>query len=115
MALMLLGNTAVFRAELTQISRRGLAYCGDVWNQLDLIGVAALYASGFCFFCPSTDSDGDFAAVVKPQLRYLGAIGVLANAFALLQILRPFDATGPVIKMTVAMLQNKGERFHVFQ
>lgn len=40
-------------------------------------------------------------------IRYVGSIGVLANSFGLLQILSPFDVTGPVIKMTIAMLSDR--------
>lgn len=96
MGWMLLGNTAVLSAEVTQITQYGWEYCLSPWNWLDLIGVVALYASGIAHW-----------TVAVVGLRYIGAVGVLANSFALLQILSPFDVTGPVIKMTAAMLVNE--------
>ena len=40
-------------------------------------------------------------------VRYVGALGFLLNSFSFLQLLRPFDETGPVIKMTMEILEDR--------
>lgn len=65
------------------------------WNMLDIAGVAALYTS------VSAHTAG-----LNSVLAYSGALGVLFNFLSILQLLRPYEVTGPVIKMTTTILLN---------
>ena len=107
---LLLSNTLVFVAEMRQLQ---LAYseqqrrqdvessCGRVvsahldswWNRCDIAGIAALYVASVAHF-----------ARLETVLRQVGAVGVLLNAFSLLQLLRPFEKTGPLIKTVIEIL-----------
>eukprot|EP01045_Picozoa_sp_COSAG04_P018669 COSAG04_NODE_1744_length_5718_cov_22.631073_4_plen_271_part_00 len=66
-------------------------YFAEVWNCVDLAGIVALYVASAAHFL-----DADFALV------QVGGVGVLLNAWSVLQLLRPFSNTGPVIKVMTA-------------
>ena len=63
-------------------------YFRSWWNVCHLAGIAALYVASAAHF-----TDARFL------LEHLGAVGVLLNAFSLLELLQPFESTGVVIKV----------------
>ena len=65
------------------------------WNLIDLLGIVALYVAAAAHF-------GNEPFV----LEQVGAVGVLANAFSLLQLLQPFQATGTLIKVITSTIQS---------
>ena len=66
-------------------------YFTDPWNNIDLAGILALYVAILAHFL-----DADFV------LMQVGGLGVLLNAWSVLQLLRPFSSTGPMIKVMTA-------------
>eukprot|EP01043_Picozoa_sp_COSAG02_P047233 COSAG02_NODE_4505_length_5285_cov_2.317971_2_plen_1206_part_00 len=90
-------NTVVLADELLDISQDGvLNYFLSGWNLLDVGGLVALYVSVAAF-----------ATGNASMLNYSGAVGVFFNSFSILQLLRPFEGTGPVIKVTTAIVQKR--------
>ena len=99
-ALVLASNTLlVARCEICEVvyvcegdtlAQKLRCYLSDSWNWFDIFGVLALYVATAAHFV-------ELHSVLRP----VGAAGVLSNAFSLLQLLRPFDSTGPLIKIIV--------------
>jgi WD40 repeat protein len=89
-------NTIVLADEFLDILQDGVwGYVRSAWNLLDVGGLVALYVSVAAF------ATGNLSV-----LTYSGALGVFFNSFSILQLLRPFEGTGPVIKVTTAIVQN---------
>ena len=75
----------------------GRKYLEDWWNLCDLCGIIALYvASGAHFF------------QVPTVLQQVGALGILLNAFSVLQLLKPFSwgQLGPLIKTVTEIMHD---------
>jgi hypothetical protein len=90
-------NTIVCLDEIWDLCVEGpRSYCNSGWNLLDMGGVIALYASVSAYMV------GTYSV-----LAYSGALGVLFNSFSILQLLRPFHLTGPVIKMATTIISNR--------
>jgi hypothetical protein len=70
-------------------------YMSDVWNWFDIIGMLALYLATVAHFT-------NMPFVLQP----IGGLGVLLNAFSFLQLLKPFDSTGPLIKIIEEILKD---------
>jgi hypothetical protein len=68
-------------------------YLGECWNWFNIIGIVSIYGAAAAHY-----SDAQYV------LRPVGAVGVLANAFSLLELLKPFDKTGPLIKILLEIL-----------
>jgi hypothetical protein len=112
---LLLSNSVVFYRELNQVKlalmemkRRvtdksesptcwsaALKYLSSGWNCIDVAGILALYGAAAAHM---TDS----AAL----LQGVGSLGVLLNAFSVLQLLTPFEATGPLIKTVIEIMRD---------
>eukprot|EP01046_Picozoa_sp_COSAG06_P008754 COSAG06_NODE_447_length_15632_cov_47.212193_5_plen_1473_part_00 len=112
---LLLSNSVVFYRELNQVKlalmemRRRVTdksdppscwsaarkYLSSGWNCIDVAGILALYGAAAAHM---TDS----AAL----LQGVGSLGVLLNAFSLLQLLTPFEATGPLIKTVIEIMRD---------
>jgi hypothetical protein len=63
-------------------------YISDGWNRCDMLGVCALYTASCMYVLGHARA-----------LQSVGALGILFNSVNLLQPLRPFAVTGPLIKM----------------
>ena len=95
-------NTLVLYQELRQV-RQSLTsadssmkyYLMDGWNICELLGIAALYVA-----CGAHFMHDEY---LRQQV---GAVGVLINAFSLLQLLRPFELTGPLIKIVLEIMSD---------
>eukprot|EP01047_Picozoa_sp_COSAG01_P125687 COSAG01_NODE_54760_length_330_cov_0.324675_2_plen_93_part_01 len=75
---------------------RGLrSYASSGWNLIDATGIWALYCA---IFAHRTGSE--------LLMQRVGSLGVLLNAFSVLQLLSPFDVTGPLIKMLIEILRD---------
>ena len=113
-AVLLLSNTVVFYHELKEVKlmltemkrkdkdtidtatgyRHALgAYLSSGWNLIDIAGIVALYGASAAHFANS-----------ELLLQRVGSLGVLLNAFSLLKLLTPFEATGPLIKTVIEIL-----------
>eukprot|EP01045_Picozoa_sp_COSAG04_P009810 COSAG04_NODE_582_length_12404_cov_81.591792_8_plen_309_part_00 len=98
-AALLVTNSLVLFQEYRQLRLTSSAaeYVEDWWNLCDLGGIIALYvASGAHFFQ---------APIVLQQV---GALGVLLNAFSVLQLLKPFSwgQLGPLIKTVTEIMHD---------
>ena len=93
-AAVLLSNSLVLKREIRQLcSSSAREYLSDPWNMSDLSGIAALYVASAAHFTR------------QPFLvQQVGALGVLLNSASLLQLLRPFDLTGPLIATVLEIL-----------
>ena len=65
------------------------------WNCIDVAGIMALYGAAAAHL---TDSES--------LLQTVGSLGVLLNAFSVLQLLTPFESTGPLIKTVIEILRD---------
>ena len=112
---LLLSNSVVFYRELNQVKltliqmkRRdtgaaespscwsaGLQYFSSAWNCIDIAGIMALYGAAVAHLIHS-----------EWLLQTVGSLGVLLNAFSVLQLLTPFEATGPLIKTVIEILHD---------
>jgi hypothetical protein len=70
-------------------------YLSSGWNLIDLAGILALYVAAVAHLIDS-----------EVLLQHVGSLGVLLNAFSLLQLLTPFDSTGPLIKTVLEILND---------
>lgn len=94
---MLLTNSLiVLKREIKQLSlplSSVQEYLSDPWNMSDLGGIAALYVAAAAHF------------MREPLvLQQVGPCGVLLNSVSILQLLRPFDLTGPLIATVLEIL-----------
>eukprot|EP01046_Picozoa_sp_COSAG06_P065525 COSAG06_NODE_16133_length_1020_cov_1.287731_1_plen_292_part_10 len=112
---LLVSNTVVLYREINQVTLlvaddqrkrteaagwlaclRGLrSYASSGWNLIDATGIWALYCA---IFAHRTGSE--------LLMQRVGSLGVLLNAFSVLQLLSPFDVTGPLIKMLIEILRD---------
>eukprot|EP01046_Picozoa_sp_COSAG06_P004988 COSAG06_NODE_216_length_20108_cov_9.428857_17_plen_1409_part_00 len=102
-AALLISNTRCLWHEVRQmtLARRyevvdyfSLGSADTIWNVLDLGGIAAVYVACGMHF----QSDG--AIFVQRA----GSLAILLNSFSLLQVLRPFEGPGVLIKVTTAIV-----------
>jgi hypothetical protein len=70
-------------------------YLSSGWNLIDLAGILALYVAAVAHLIDS-----------EVLLQHVGSLGVLLNAFSLLQLLTPFESTGPLIKTVLEILND---------
>ena len=102
-AVLVLSNTGMLYSEFRQLvmQDQGCAdalceYLGSGWNVIDVVGIMALYVA----------AAGHFARVPF-VVQQVGAVGVLANAFSLLQLLQPFPLTGALIKIITSTITSQ--------
>jgi hypothetical protein len=112
---LLLTNSVVFYRELNQVKltliemkrtsrptdgspscwSAGQKYLSSAWNCIDLAGILALYGAAAAHM-----------ADCEVLLQSVGALGVLLNGFSVLQLLTPFESTGPLIKTVIEILND---------
>ena len=92
---MFVTNSMVFYREARQLCLASSTkeYLTNGWNLCDLGGMISLYVACGAHFAQS--------AIVLTQV---GAFGVLLNAFSVLQLLTPFEVTGPLIKTVIEIM-----------
>jgi WD40 repeat protein len=92
---LLVTNSIVLYREMRQLhlTPSTKEYLTDAWNLCDLGGIAALYIACGAHFAQS--------AFVLTQV---GSFGVLLNSFSVLQLLTPFEWTGPLIKTVIEIM-----------
>ena len=102
-ALLVLSNTGMLYSEFRQLWMHEAGffdavceYLGSGWNIIDVVGIMALYiaAAGHFLRLPFV-------------VQQVGAVGVLANAFSLLQLLQPFPLTGALIKIITSTITSQ--------
>ena len=110
---LLLSNSMVFYRELNQVKltlnemrRRDTVsspncwsaakkYLSSGWNLIDVGGILALYGATAAHMIDS-----------ELLLQHVGSLGVLLNGFSILQLLTPFESTGPLIKTVIEILSD---------
>jgi hypothetical protein len=109
---LLLSNSAVFCREINQVKltliemkRRDTGgdspsgwsavrdYLSVGWNCIDVAGILALYGASVAHFIDS-----------EVLMQHVGSLGVLLNGFSFLQLLTPFESTGPLIKTVIEIM-----------
>jgi F0F1-type ATP synthase membrane subunit b/b' len=70
-------------------------YLSSAWNMIDLAGILALYAAAVAHLIDN-----------EAVLQRVGSLGVLLNAFSFLQLLTPFESTGPLIKTILEIISD---------
>jgi hypothetical protein len=95
-AFLLISNSLVVAREIKQyvaLVSSIREHLSDMWNLFDLGGILALYVASGAHFAHQTY-----------LLQQVGAFGVLLNAFSVLQMLQPFDLTGPLIATVIEII-----------